>query len=332
MLGLADYVRQTTVHSLVVLLLGEALLCVWALNRPRLRYEMRLLAFFLPPVAYLGFSVLAPERWRDHFAADVVLLDTRPWLTGSTGVPALLSAAWIALVLVTVGLYLLQLWLFVRQRQASREGQPARPGDWPRLDAALAQLRLGSKPRAPAIHVIDAQAPVLYALGGARPGIAVSSGLMAALDRQELAAALAHEDAHGRPEAKWMRWLAWCGRTVMLYNPVAVVALRQALHEVEALCDESAGRETGHPLACASALIKVWQLANARSGCASWAGWRQALIARTEALQEQGEQATVEDRVERLLRGPGNEKEAEWQWLRLAATTIASLGLMYLIL
>ncbi|MCL4464552.1 MAG: M48 family metalloprotease [Chloroflexi bacterium] len=329
---LADYVRQSVVHSLVILLMGEVLLRLWALRGARQRVGIRLLSLFLPPFAYLGFLFLGPQRWQSAFSPELALLDTRPWLAAGEGPTVWLTGAFLITVMLATGLFLVQLLLFAGQRRTVPHGVPWRDAALPQLERAINSLAAAREKALPPVYVLDSADPVLYAVNGPKRGIAISRGLVAALDEEELAAVLAHEVAHEDQAVRRLRWLTWLGRTVMFYNPVAVIVLRLCLHEVEAYCDEQAGKVTGKPLACASALLKVCRQAKATSAPLRWATLAQALATRAESLQEQGEQSAVNERVERLLVGPASEREKDWQWLRLSSLAVASVGLLYLLL
>jgi Zn-dependent protease with chaperone function len=329
---LADYIRQSIVHSLVILLMGEVLLRLWVLRGPAQRVSLRLIVFFLPPVAYLAFLLLSPQRWQISFALNSALLDTRPWLAADTGLAVWATSVFVSAVAFATLTFLLQLLLFASHRRTAPHGQPWRQAQLPALERAVETL-MGRLERAlPSIYVLDSAQPVLYAISGAKGEIVISSGLVATLDGDELTAALAHELAHDDIIARRLRWLAWLGRALMFYNPVALVVLRLCLHEVEAYCDEKAGMVTGKPLACASALLKVCRQAKPGNAPWHWASLVQALTARAESLQELGEQAAVIERIERLLRGQTGEREADWHWLRLASLAAASLGLLYWLL
>ncbi|MHB1132575.1 MAG: M48 family metalloprotease [Chloroflexota bacterium] len=325
-----DFVRQTIVHSLCVLLFVEVLLRLWDLRGAAARLQLRLLPVFLPLVAYPLFLVLAPQRGQATGLLGPVLLDSRVLFDQSTLVGSVLWIGVMALVCLALALFALQLVFFLWQRAHAgpRTGleseQPAN------LRHALIQLRSTSMLPLPAVTVLDEGLPVLYTVATHEPKIVVSRGLLASLDAEELLAALAHEVAHTSSTARRLRWLAWLGRALAFYSPISVIVLRQALHEVEAYCDEQAGRVTGLTLACASALLKVWRPAVERS---AWTRPLSArLYARAEALQDQGEQASVVDRSQRLLQGLPSPWESEWQWLRLLATVAAALLMLYFVI
>ena len=102
------------------------------------------------------------------------------------------------------------------------------------------------------VHVLEHEAPTAYCLPGLRPRVVVSSGTVASLTSEELAAVLAHERAHLRARHD----LVLEAFTVLQRAFPAVVTSRHALGEVqllvEVLADRAARRRYGaRPLVAA---------------------------------------------------------------------------------
>jgi Zn-dependent protease with chaperone function len=95
------------------------------------------------------------------------------------------------------------------------------------------------------VHVLDHEAPTAYCLPGIRSRVVVSSGTVASLSVDELAAVLAHERAHLRARHD----LVLEAFTVLQQAFPAVVTSRQALEEVrllvEVLADRAARKRHG---------------------------------------------------------------------------------------
>ena len=92
------------------------------------------------------------------------------------------------------------------------------------------------------VHLVDHPAAVAYCLPGIRPRIVVSSGVLRALDRDELAAVVAHEraHAHGHHDLVIQPFVAW--RTTFPFLPAASAALAAVDLLVEMLADDTASR------------------------------------------------------------------------------------------
>jgi heat shock protein HtpX len=170
------------------------------------------------------------------------------------------------------------------------------PAQAPELFALLAALvRRAGPPRPPVLHLIPSPMLQAMAAGGREaPSIAVTSGLLRALSRRELAAVLAHEIAHIRhgdllilrlatAAATLTRGMAYAGALVLLAllpvlrasgtlpSPAALVLLLAAplLSDVltlwlsrrrELLADVGAVELTGDVAALVGALARVWRL------------------------------------------------------------------------
>jgi beta-lactamase regulating signal transducer with metallopeptidase domain len=95
------------------------------------------------------------------------------------------------------------------------------------------------------VHVLEHEAPTAYCVPGIRSRVVVSSGAVASLSDDELAAVLAHERAHLRARHD----LVLEAFTVLQRAFPAVVTSRQALDEVrllvEVLADRAARRRHG---------------------------------------------------------------------------------------
>jgi Zn-dependent protease with chaperone function len=95
------------------------------------------------------------------------------------------------------------------------------------------------------VHVLEHEAPTAYCVPGLRSRVVVSSGTVASLTEEELAAVLSHEQAHVRARHD----LVLEAFTVLQEAFPAVVTSRQALGEVqllvEVLADRAARRRQG---------------------------------------------------------------------------------------
>jgi heat shock protein HtpX len=170
---------------------------------------------------------------------------------------------------------------------------PAQAPDLFALSAALA--RRAGLPRPPLLYLIPSPTLQAMAAGGREaPSVAVTSGLLRALPRRELAAVLAHEVAHIRhgdllvlrlatAAATLTRGMTFLGALVLLAflptlwvtgampAPLAMVPLLAAplLSDVltlslsrrrELLADAGAVELTGDVAALAGALARIWRL------------------------------------------------------------------------
>lgn len=92
---------------------------------------------------------------------------------------------------------------------------------------------------------------------GRAPTLLISHDVLAALDPDELAAVLRHENAHWQ-RRRWLPLhLLFLARLVQLYNPVALWVFRAYCLELEAACDADAVKEAD-PRPLARALLAFY--------------------------------------------------------------------------
>jgi Zn-dependent protease with chaperone function len=136
------------------------------------------------------------------------------------------------------------------------------------------------------VHVLEHEAPTAYCLPGLRPRVVVSSGTVASLTPDELAAVLTHERAHVRARHD----LVLEAFTVLQEAFPAVVTSRHALDEVqllvEVLADRAARRRHG-PLVLVSAFSALVAGGAARAPDGAVAASDTGLRARLDLLLDE---------------------------------------------
>ncbi len=109
------------------------------------------------------------------------------------------------------------------------------------------------------VLLLGSNMPVAFTWGLVRPRVVLSTWMVENLDREELEAVLAHELAHAVGRDCRTIWLATLLRDATFYLPWAWQARRAVITGKELLADDAAVAATGHPVALASAIAKVWQ-------------------------------------------------------------------------
>lgn len=114
---------------------------------------------------------------------------------------------------------------------------------------------------APELLLLPPGVPGAFATGVRRPQILLSEELLEILDDDELDALLAHEIAH--IEARDLLVVSTSGflRDLVAWNPVAHLSLRKLALDRELEADRRAAAMTRRPLAVASGLLKMCELA-----------------------------------------------------------------------
>ena len=109
------------------------------------------------------------------------------------------------------------------------------------------------------LDVSDTQATVAMAIGGPRPRIVISTGILTLLDREELESVLSHELMHVKNHDAEFKVFSRVFSRIMFFDPFSKF-FDPALHrEREYLADIMSGRTTGKPASLASALLKLAQ-------------------------------------------------------------------------
>lgn len=201
------------------------------------------------------------------------------YLIGGSG------GALIALI-VAAGMNVFTWWNSDRMVLRMHNAQPVIPGDRLGLHALTAELARNAGLPTPAVYLIDTPQPNAFATGRnpANAAVAVTSGLIRSLTKEELAGVIAHELAHIRNHDTAIMTVTatFAGAISMLANfalffggsrermglvgtllmmflaPMAAALVQMAISRTREYAADKAGAEIcGHPLWLASALEKI---------------------------------------------------------------------------
>lgn len=256
--GAIDLAAEALTQGIVATFVVELVIRLVPVEAPAARFHYRLAALAAPLVASAGFALAAPFRSAPWFMDATVFSSVR-WQAlrlGPIGVRDAALAAGLAAGTVLLARDLVGLLRHVRNER-SPEAAPARPDPPPVARAIVEELsdRLGIRP--PTLLVVDRDAHDLHCRGWRRPLVVVSTTTLAALEADELRAALAHELAHIGHRDLLRAWLLLALRALQLFNPLAQAVGRRAAHELEWRADDRAAAVTGAPLALARGLIRA---------------------------------------------------------------------------
>lgn len=110
-----------------------------------------------------------------------------------------------------------------------------------------------------AVGLVMSNYPLTFLWGFGRSKLVVSSGLLCALTREELAGVLEHEIAHHlRRDNLAKLILNFCSWSSLVF-PLTRLIYQWRASEVELICDEIAAAQTALPLEIAHALVKLRQ-------------------------------------------------------------------------
>lgn len=111
------------------------------------------------------------------------------------------------------------------------------------------------------VSLVDSERRFAFTLPGRHGGIVLSTGTLASLDREELAAVLAHEHAHLRQRHHLIFAVVTSFAALLRWVPVVRAAADALPHYLEIAADNAARRQAGTP-ALVSALIKLGERAS----------------------------------------------------------------------
>jgi hypothetical protein len=264
---------QVILHSTV----ATAALALWSrrLGMPSGRPRRLLLVTVLAlPLLTAALPGRASEAFRDQVAwLDSARILALPLPVGGW---QLWHAAVVVAALATVAA--------VVQELAPVLSRPPRGGPAPPALLAIARTLPGWH----AVRVdLSPSDEISLATGGrpGRPSLTVTRGALDAFGADELAAALAHENAHWRRGRWWTSHLLFAVRLIQPFNPVALWSFREYLVETEIACDRDAvaageaGDGAGDPTPLARALVRVYESTDPRETSA-----RGVLRRRVDAL------------------------------------------------
>ena len=318
-----DFAGQAIFHTLVAALVVEALVRLWGVRHPEQRTGFRLLALGWPLLVVPALFLVFPGREEESFRDARAIFAGRHWddlAFLGTG----LYGWWIGCMSAAgLGLFLLDLVPWMRARNVRPPPWiPGAPGSRPAEEAlARAAAALGMEP--PELAWVEGGPPMLFCTGTRRPRVVISSSAVDLLDRDELAAALAHELAHLERRDPTLSWALMGARALMWFNPGVQVLVRAIARDAERTADERAGQACGDRLALASGLLKLYRATEGRGRAAG--PWGRPLSAALAEPIARARAHDIELRCRALLGAP--PAPVPLARIRLAAAA-AGLGLL----
>jgi hypothetical protein len=316
----AEHLREAVFHAWISALVVEALRRLWRVADPSVSLRLRLLALLTPCVLLPTLELGAPFRHEEWFSAERALFVGRHWDEVRIWGLSLVNLWLAAMVLSGVALLLVDLVPWLVDRRESRRLGPS--GSCPAgLEQEVRRIGGALGVRSPTVEVVASARALLMCRGGRNPTVTITTRALEVLDSRELEGALAHELAHLALRDVWLGWVVLGARMLQAFNPVAQVLARAIALDLERRADEVAARVTGHPAALASALVKVFFGASARSSTS------EVLLG---ATVRRAREAAIEERCRRLL-GQVDRTEPWEASYRLAATAVATASLLFFV-
>ncbi len=243
-------------HSAIASVLIGCAFIAWDLRSPRVKQRFRFMVIFLPVVSFPIFQLLSPERGDVYFRLGS-LLDSNRWLFLEVwGWASALKVLFVICACTTIVFVLQELVpIVITQLEQMREtGQTVADEVDDGVVRKVAEAMEGLPFSANSVEIFDDEDLALFSNTGFNPRIYVSTGLIKSFNTEHLQAAFAHEIGHIRRSRRPTLILAYIVRTLMFYNPVAMIEFRRLAQEEEKICDDIAIALTGKPEAVVEAV------------------------------------------------------------------------------
>lgn len=250
------YLVQIVLHSIIIAVLAECAIMAWQIRNPVSRQWLRVMVLTLPLIAFPIFQLITPDRGTIFFRMQSLLDSNRLLLPDLAGTVPMIAPLLFVLGLSAVIFLVQELVPVITNLIAHMRGagdplvEEPDPEMSLKIDQALAGLPVGRD----SVAVLDDEELVLYSSTGGNPVIYVSTGMIRQYDVDHLQGAFAHEVAHIMRSRRPLLIFAYILRTLMFFNPVAMIEFRRLAQEEEKACDDYAVSLTGKPLALAEAI------------------------------------------------------------------------------
>lgn len=314
------FIVQSFVHSVIAATLVDSAITAWRIADPRIRQRMRFIVVLAPVLAFPLYQAVNPSRGEITFRLEA-LFDLGRWLNIALWGKVPLHVFFFFLLGATTLIFILQeLIPIVRQtfeeKRTDDEWQPVgEDHDVVRTIEALPVDR-------PDIFIAENEDLILFSATGRKPAVYLSTGLVEALEPDEIRAAVAHEAAHIERSRRPVLVLAFVFRVLMFFNPAVLLEFRRIVQEEEKICDDFAVSLTGNPRVLAETLKKFRHFPGD-------SGQEKAPVD-LDSLDQYGHDFLLDQRIERLEKGeaPGGGRGG---WLQFAVTLGAILLVNYYI-
>jgi heat shock protein HtpX len=144
------------------------------------------------------------------------------------------------------------------------------------------------------VRIVESLQPLGMAVGGKERTLLVSSGLLSALERDEVETVIAHELMHIKHHDAEFKVFSRVLSRILFFDPFSKFFDPAVHREREYLADEMSGRSTGKPASLASALLKI-----AERGVPPKSAWGLSILGSGRGIFSR--YPPLKERVQRLL-------------------------------
>jgi heat shock protein HtpX len=144
------------------------------------------------------------------------------------------------------------------------------------------------------VRIVETGQPLGMAVGGKERTLLLSSGLLTALERDEVETVVAHELMHIKHHDAEFKVFSRVLSRILFFDPFSKFFDPAVHREREYLADEMSGRSTGKPASLASALLKI-----AERGVPPKSAWGLSILGSGRGIFSR--YPPLKERVQRLL-------------------------------
>lgn len=313
------YMAQAFCHSVIAFILVERVIQLWDINNPLIRQRFGLLVIVLPVVSFPLYQFINPDRGSISFRLGS-LFDMSRWLNLDLWGVVPLGLFFIIILLITAKIFLFQEMVPVikhtlESKQFSSEREE--PDNHPSVLEALEHLSVEK----PDIYTLDDDDFMLFSSTGRNPAIFISTGIVDALNMDQLKAVIAHEIAHIRRNKKPFLIIAFLFRVAMFFNPAVLIEFRRIVQEEEKICDDMAVNLTNDPAALSEALKKLYY----KDRILNPLKFR-GLFKMRDSLEEYSHNMQIGSRIIRLEKASAQRADGNWGELLITVFVIMAIN------
>lgn len=316
------YMVQAFCHSITAFILVERVIQLWDIRNPLIRQRFGLLVIVLPVISFPLYQFINPDRGSISFRLGS-LFDMSRWLNLDLWGAIPLGLFFIILILITAKIFLFQEMIPVIKHTLESKrfrAESCEPDNHPAVLQALGLL----SGEIPEIVTLDDDDFILFSSTGRYPAIFISTGIIEALDMEQLRAVIAHEIAHIRRNKKPLLIIAFLFRMAMFFNPAVLIEFRRIVQEEEKICDDMAVSLTKNREALSEALKKLY-FKDEILGALQFRG----LFKMRDSLEEYSHNMQIGHRIVRLEKDAPQGVDAHWA--ELLFTMFVIMGINYFV-
>jgi Zn-dependent protease with chaperone function len=316
------YIAQSFLHALIAAVIIDRALQLWDINNPLIRQRFRLVVVVLPVLLFPLYQIVNPDRGDISFRLNS-LFDINRWL--GLEFWGAISPGWffIIIIFIATAIFLFQEMIpILKHIFESKElsFDIIDTDEYPVVRQAIEPLPVEK----PNVFILDDDEHVLFSTTGNSAAVFISTGVIKALNVEQLQAAITHEIAHIIRNKRPLLIMVFLFRIIMFFNPVVLLEFRRITQEEEKICDDITVSLTKKPHALSETLKRLYykekDINPLRLG---------NLSEMRDSMEEYSHNIHIENRIIRLEKSSTQEPRGEW--FKLIVTIIIIAGINYFV-